>query len=203
MAELTPEALQMIRNHCQEHAKQPNADGYYVHTFTDPFAQMVCDELKRQNLAVEVEWKPDKDGIEFSVSLVPKKGAEPMTEADGIKERLSNAIIAVRRDGSKGVLLAVTNIMGAEGLNKPRVYYDIVSGHMVPSQANDFVQFIRPGDDCEVKNDTGLWMKAVYAGFTGGEKFMFTTKNSEAYLGPFSHYPYIRPFGDASRPLYD
>jgi len=116
-----------------------------------------------------------------------------MDEITAMRQRFGDAIVAFRKDGSMGVLMAVVNTKGSGGLCNPQMYYDILSGRIEVAVAHNFVTLIKPGDQCKGINKGSQkngWRKVKYMGCTGLYDYPFAVMGREGYS---YHCTHIRP----------
>lgn len=92
-----------------------------------------------------------------------------MKKAIPTLEHLEQATLAFRKDGSMGILLVVENTKGSGGLRMPQLYYDITTGRLETSAANNFVSFVCVGDTCKAqpRGCRARWRNVTYVGFLG------------------------------------
>ena len=79
MSVMTEGLLKEMIGYLREHAEKPDADGYYTHVLTDPEAQIVLDELDRQNLVIVIDWESITDGTNFIFKIVPREEGGNLT----------------------------------------------------------------------------------------------------------------------------
>jgi hypothetical protein len=115
-----------------------------------------------------------------------------MDDRIAIQKRFAGAIVAFRRDGSKGILLPVVNTMGFGGLCNPQMYYDLVTGRIEVAVAHNFVTLVKPGDQCKaiVKScQKNGWRTVNYIGCTGLYDHPYVVEQK----GYAYHCTHIRP----------
>jgi hypothetical protein len=75
MPTMTEGRLKEMISYLREHAKEPDADGYYTHVLTNPECQIVLDELDRHNLVIVIDWEYLTDDTYFTFKIVPRKAS--------------------------------------------------------------------------------------------------------------------------------
>lgn len=94
----------------------------------------------------------------------------PTLDTAAIRKRFEQAIIGIRADGTRAVLVETANIQLpmyptlALAMGKP-VWLDIVDGSTYTLE--DFPTLIRPGDECEGSNFGEDWTRGIYDGIAG------------------------------------